>query len=165
MAITVKCSSCKSKYQVRDTLAGQSIVCKECGESIAVPASFSVSAGAAPAKGYAVKGAGGKTARPVSPQKLSSETAARVLSRGIEAPKSIAPHESNSARENSSSRKPEVAIVTDLDAWEVKVDPPDETFEIDSKKRIVATFPRNSTEDVVYPECPSPFVALGSNKN
>src|SRR5260221_2696757 len=83
MAITVKCSSCKSKYQVRDTLAGQSIVCKECGESIVVPASLSVSAGAAPAKAYAVKGAGGKTARPVAPQKLSNEPAERVLPRGV----------------------------------------------------------------------------------
>jgi hypothetical protein len=264
MAIAVNCTSCKSKYQVRDNLAGRSIVCKECGQSISVPASQSDSADHSATDAYAVKGGAGKTPSPAAPQKSRSEPAERVLPRAvapspgharprgnqqmlwifggaalllvflvmlivtsvgpppvpadaigklgaspssgnpppaapsadsgrpvarnaspdrsiarsapkpggtkshvpaIEAPTYNTQEESASAREESTSEKREIAVVTDFDAWDVQVDPADEPFGIDSKKRIFATFPRNSARDVVYPDCPSLFVALGSNKN
>lgn len=37
MAITVRCASCNQTYQVRETLAGTSVVCKECGARVQVP--------------------------------------------------------------------------------------------------------------------------------
>src|SRR5439155_16896908 len=92
--------------------------------------------------------------RNVSPDRSLVESPAKpfrtkVQAPAIESPTANAPEASTSDREESASDKPEVAIVTDFDAWEVKVDPPDEPFEIDAKKRIVATFPRNASDDVV----------------
>jgi hypothetical protein len=88
----------------------------------------------------------------------------KVPAKAIEAQTSAASEASSPSRQESATEKPEVAIVTDVIVWDVKVDPPDEPFELDSKKKIVATFPKKSVSEVVYPDCPSPFVALGSNK-
>ncbi len=263
MPITVKCASCKSKYQVRDSLAGQFVVCKTCGEQAKVPESSSASSGDLPVEGYGVKEPGAKTSRSAKPRKSSSETSERVLPRAasslprragssgnqqmlwivggaaalllivvvvivssvgsspepvdqigklspshsggtpppeersadssrpaarnvstdrsaaggrakpdatkppvpvVETQTSVASEASSASRGESISEKAEVAIVTDVIVWDVKVDPPDEPFEPDSKKKILATFPKKSISDVVYPDCPSPFVALGSNK-
>ena len=60
MAITVKCDSCGQQYQVRDTLAGKSVVCKACGAGLPVavaPARNPASDDETPDAGYEVTGA------------------------------------------------------------------------------------------------------------
>lgn len=262
MAITVKCRFCKKTYDVRDSLAGKSVVCKKCGEAIAVPAAESGGRSdrrAAPTEAYVVKGEVDDDPRPAVPQKSRNAPEERLLPRGTGGPPVIVrgkssgnpqmlwlvggaglvllvavvlivtsvgpspepfdqaaqparfhavgnsppavptvsanrPVDPTVARARSSpaskpkpgtpkaaspeidkpdnavagesvSEKSRPDVVIDVDAWEVKVDPADEPVEIDAKKKIYATFPKNSSGDVVYPDCPSPYVALGSNRH
>ena len=262
MAITVKCRSCKRKYQVRDTLAGKSVACKECGEPMQVPVAGPGSqpeSDDAPAAGYAIRGAASDEPVPAAPAKTRAKPAERVLRRDVASstsqprsrpagnhqmlwigggaalavtvvvilivtsigpapeplheigqikssppqagpppahapasstpatdqtyrparqeparksqpvasavPRGPAEEQSETAASETRVEKTQLSVVTDVGAWEVKVDPPDEPVEIDARKKIYATFPKNATVEVVYPDGPSSLVALGSNKN
>jgi hypothetical protein len=246
MAITVRCSSCRQKFQVRDGLAGKAIVCRECGaEFQARPASAQdqpgdVSSddgdGMVPVARTARK-ARTRPAEPVLSRRSSESIASNSSRRGssggppalwiylgaggflllvvvlvinsvgsspspavdattISQPESsstpppVARRASEQAGETASSRKTprekqseteakaasekkaaaptvaedrEIAVRYGNFAWQVVVDRPAVPFEFDPKKKIAATMPKNSSGGVVFPDCPSPFVALGSN--
>ncbi len=49
------------------------------------------------------------------------------------------------------------------DAWKVVVDPAGEIVEFDPQARIYFTVPKSLSSEIVYPDCPSYFVAVGSN--
>jgi hypothetical protein len=254
MAITVRCSSCRQQFQVRDNLAGKSIVCRECGaEFQARAASAGDHAGDDPSdvdegdsrgpKEYATARPSRKSrttqAEPVLTRRRAEDAAsnagARRASGGqralwiylgaggvlllvvvliinsvgsspqppVDATK-VAPPSSNVApppvtrrtdeqtRETASTRKSpgtkqsqhettaaaeneksvagetgreehELTMGHGSTAWQVVIDRPAVPFEFDDKKKISATMPKNSSGGVVFPDCPSPFVALGSN--
>jgi hypothetical protein len=264
MAITVKCGACQKQFQVRDGLAGKSVVCKECGADLPVPKSpsgTSADADAASAGEYAVSGRSTAPSTAAQSRRSRASTAEPVLSRRssesgslgrsgapgnqqavwiylgagglllalvvvviklVGSPPAAPEAELNRSRPpartsapppvyspaatNEASEKPVVqrkpekspgktsepkadvkvtgtrpqreatraGAVEESEeggieighgerAWRVKVDPPAEPFEIDPNKKILATIPKNSAGDVIFPDCPSSIVAVGSN--
>jgi hypothetical protein len=267
MAITVKCSACRQQFQVRDNLAGKSVVCRECGADLTVPKSRSAAsadaeddavgdyavsqrskapAAAAPSRKAGSSGsqpilsrrssdslpsgrsappanqqalwiylgaggvllvlvvlvikmvgtpaavqegdlaksaptAGTSTPPPVytpsaandapakaAPQKKPEKTPATKAARDPDvkvAGKKSPPEESVDPAEGGGANDLGITISNGGVAWKVKVDPPDEPLELDREKKIMATIPKNAARDVIFPDCPSPFVAVGSNLN
>jgi hypothetical protein len=250
MAITVRCSSCRQQFQVRDGLTGKAVVCRECGaEFQARAASGSEQSGDDPS-GAGDGASSGPTACSTSrPSKKSRTTPAEpVLTRRgaedsgsssglrrtsgglsavwiylgaggalllavvliinsvgsspqppVEAATVALPSgnavpppatrrtdevetastrkspgtnqtekETTAAVEKSAAgetggEETEMTIGHGNRAWQVTVDRPATPFELDDKKKIAATMPKNSSGGVVFPDCPSPFVAVGSN--
>jgi hypothetical protein len=266
MPITVKCSSCDKEYQVRDSLAGKSVVCKECGAQVQVSRGLSrdpEDGDEPPVGGYSVAGGSDTGSNPSPSVKSRAAPAELVLVRNVSefssadrhassarrqalaiyfgaggvllaivafVIKSVAPPPDpvrdagqvilppvngtpppvsrpvavNQPQENPAARKkpaakngakadgqtaggnsePKAAWSANAGesdagesnasefvighggrAWNVAVDAPLEPFALDVRKKIYATIPKNSTGDVVLPDCPSPFVALGSNNS
>ncbi|MGE5192839.1 MAG: WD40 repeat domain-containing protein [Deltaproteobacteria bacterium] len=89
-------------------------------------------------------------------KKTESRTDVETASRNAEPQATRASHEAE-------PDEPKIAVEHDTRPWKADVDPPDKPFEFDPKKKIIAVIPKNSTGDVIFPDCPSPFVALGSN--
>ena len=268
MAITVKCSACQQQFQVRDNLAGKSIVCRECGADLSVPKSRSAAAvdaeedsggdyalpqqTKAPAAASGSRKAGSSGSQPVlsrrssdslpsgrsaspanqhalwiylgaggvllmlvvlviklvgSPPAVSEGDLSKSVSTStagtIAPPPVYTPPAANNPTEkqpvqkkqekkagSNSAADPDVKFASKKSqqeqpadpaeagqaaggvvigdggvAWKVKFDPPDEPLELDPEKKIMATIPKNAARDVIFPDCPSSFVALGSNNN
>src|SRR5262245_13110920 len=252
MAITVRCSSCRQQFQVREGLAGKSIVCRECGAEFQARAASAGDWSGDDPPDAAVGNAGGsndypaarpsrksrpKQSEPVLTRRPSDNSASNTRARGAGGgqravwiylgagglwllvvvlvinsvgsspqppadPAMVAPPQGNAApppvtrrteqlpRETATARKspgtkqpdkemtvateksaggetgrdePELTIGHGSMAWQVSIDPPAAPFELDDKKKISATMPKNSSGGIVFPDCPSPFVALGSN--
>src|SRR5262249_53686043 len=104
-----------------------------------------------------------------APVNRRTDDGARATASARKSPEKKQPdEETTDATENSAAgetgrEEPELTIAHGSMAWQVNIDRPAARFELDDKKKISATMPKNSSGGIVFPDCPSPFVALGSN--
>jgi len=211
MPITVTCSSCNKKYQFRETSAGKSVVCKECGAKMRVPALNAGRGSKSDDDEYAIPDDDSdEEFAPIAPRPSRSGSSARktpgrrssssgipavvwivcgaggavflivavilffAFGRGGAAP-DIAQNGGNPANPAVPGAQPTpgtgaadssgVVASTSSRAWKVTTDPLPQLPQFDPKTPVNVSIPNKSNGDVVYPDSPSPFVAVGSNNS
>lgn len=105
------------------------------------------------------QGGGNASQAPALAKPIAKPTSA---ANALPAEPSVSPQVADSA-DTVAPRPAEIVIGDGNRPWNVTINAPEEPLEIELKKKTLAAIPKNSTGDVVLPDCPSSFVALGSN--